>query len=195
MPAQNLAVENLGDAIYANMIMLGFAWQKGVVPVSSRALYRAIRLNGVDAETNLQAFELGRKAAVDPVARGKREDDVPTPETLPLDELIAHRVTALTAYQDARYARRYLDRVERVRAAETSVGGEALTRAVAVNLYKLMAYKDEYEVARLYTDGRWQAYRNETFRGGTTKVWVSSSRSASETSTISCSRPLGSVST
>ena len=85
------AVENLGDAIYANMIMLGFAWQKGVVPVSSRALYRAIRLNGVDAETNLQAFELGRKAAHDPASRGKREDDVPTPETMPLDDLIAHR--------------------------------------------------------------------------------------------------------
>ena len=69
-------MNNLGDAIYANMIMLGFAWQKGVVPVSSRALYRAIRLNGVDAEANLQAFELGRKAAHDPAAarqaRGRR---------------------------------------------------------------------------------------------------------------------------
>src|SRR5581483_150812 len=77
LPAQNLAVNNLGDAIYANMIMLGFAWQKGVIPVSSRALYRAIRLNGVEAEANLQAFELGRKAAFDPAARGEREDDVP----------------------------------------------------------------------------------------------------------------------
>src|SRR4029450_10941791 len=66
MPAQNLAVKNLGDASYGNMMMLGFAWQKGVIPVSSRALYRAIRLNGVDAETNLQAFELGRKAAHNP---------------------------------------------------------------------------------------------------------------------------------
>ena len=173
LPAQSLAVEELGDAIYANMIMLGFAWQKGVVPVSSRALYRAIRLNGVDAEANLQAFELGRKAAFDPETRGKREDDVPTPETLPLDELIAHRTEELTAYQSAAYAKRYLDRVERVRAAEAPLGSTALTRAVAVNLYKLMAYKDEYEVARLYTDGRWAAYRDETFKGGKAKVWLS----------------------
>ncbi|HEX3363756.1 indolepyruvate ferredoxin oxidoreductase family protein [Phenylobacterium sp.] len=172
MPAQNLAVANLGDAIYGNMIMLGFAWQKGVIPLSSRALYRAIRLNGVDAEANLQAFELGRKAAFDPAARGKREDDVPTPETMPLDELIAHRMTELTGYQSAAYARRYADQVAAVRAAEAPLGSEALTRAVAVNLYKLMAYKDEYEVARLYTDGRFQAYRNETFKGGKAKVWL-----------------------
>jgi indolepyruvate ferredoxin oxidoreductase len=173
MPAQNLAVQNLGDAIYGNMVMLGFAWQKGVIPLSSRALYRAIRLNGVDAEANLQAFELGRKAAHDPAERGKREDDVPTPETMPLDDLIAHRAKELTAYQNEAYAKRYLDQVEQVRKAEAPLNQErALTRAVAVNLYKLMAYKDEYEVARLYTDGRFQAYRNETFRGGKTTVWL-----------------------
>ncbi|MDB5475906.1 MAG: pyruvate ferredoxin/flavodoxin oxidoreductase family protein [Phenylobacterium sp.] len=172
LPAQNLAVNNLGDAIYANMIMLGFAWQKGVVPVSSRALYRAIRLNGVDAEANLQAFELGRKAAHDPGARGKREDDVPTPETMPLDELIAHRAKELTAYQNAAYAKRYTDQVAQVRAAEAPLATETLTRAVAVNLYKLLAYKDEYEVARLYSDGRFAAYRKETFKGGKAKVWL-----------------------
>jgi indolepyruvate ferredoxin oxidoreductase len=154
------------------MIMLGFAWQKGVIPVSSRALYRAIRLNGVDAEANLQAFELGRKAAHDPAQRGVREDDVPTPETMALDELIAHRARELTAYQNAAYARRYLDGVDAVRKAEAPLGSDALTRAVAVNLYKLMAYKDEYEVARLYTDGRFQAYRSETFKGGKAKVWL-----------------------
>jgi indolepyruvate ferredoxin oxidoreductase len=172
MPAQNLAVNNLGDAIYGNMIMLGFAWQKGVIPVSSRALYRAIRLNGVDAEANLQAFELGRKATADPTFRGKREDDVPTPETMGLDELIAHRTQELTAYQSGAYARRYAERVAQARAAEAPLGSEALTRAVAVNLYKLMAYKDEYEVARLYTDGRFQAYRDATFKGGKAKVWL-----------------------
>jgi indolepyruvate ferredoxin oxidoreductase len=172
MPAQHLAVENLGDAIYGNMIMLGFAWQKGVVPISSRALYRAIRLNGVDAEANLQAFELGRKAAHDPDARGKREDDVPTPETMGLDELIEHRAAELTAYQNAAYAQRYLTRVERVRTAESKLGLDRLTRAVAVNLYKLMAYKDEYEVARLYTDGRFDKYRAETFKGGRAKVML-----------------------
>jgi indolepyruvate ferredoxin oxidoreductase len=173
LPAQNLAVNNLGDAIYANMVMLGFAWQKGVIPVSSRALYRAIRLNGVDAEANLQAFELGRKAAHDPDFRGKREDDVPTPETMALDELISHRAHELTEYQNAAYARRYLDQVEKVRLAEARVAGsEALTRAVAANLYKLMAYKDEYEVARLYSDGRFAAYRDGAFKGGKAKVWL-----------------------
>ncbi|HEX5263688.1 MAG TPA: indolepyruvate ferredoxin oxidoreductase family protein, partial [Phenylobacterium sp.] len=169
LPAQNLAVENLGDAIYANMIMLGFAWQKGVIPVSSRALYRAIRLNGVDAETNLQAFELGRKAAHAPHDLAETKKPV-TPETLPLDELIAHRAQELTLYQDGSYAQRYLDRVARVRQAEAPLGSEALTRAVAVNLYKLMAYKDEYEVARLYTDGRFAQYRDQTFKGGKAKV-------------------------
>ncbi|MBL8555887.1 MAG: indolepyruvate ferredoxin oxidoreductase family protein [Phenylobacterium sp.] len=172
-PASHLAESQLGDAIYANMIMLGFAWQKGVIPVSSRALFRAIHLNGVEAEANLQAFELGRKAAHDPSARGKREDDVPTPETMPLDELIAHRVAELAAYQDKAYADRYLARVEKVRAAEAALGSSDLTRAVAVSLYKLMAYKDEYEVARLYTDGRFARYRAETFKGGKAKVWLS----------------------
>jgi indolepyruvate ferredoxin oxidoreductase len=173
LPANTLAETHLGDAIYANMIMLGFAWQKGIVPVSSRALYRAIRLNGVDAEANLQAFELGRKAAHDPAARGHREDDVPTPETMPLDELIAHRARELGEYQDPAYARRYLEQVHQVRDAEARLGSETLTRAVAVNLYKLMAYKDEYEVARLYTDGRFDAYRAGTFKGGKAKVWLS----------------------
>jgi indolepyruvate ferredoxin oxidoreductase len=171
-PASHLAETNLGDAIYANMIMLGFAWQKGVVPVSSRALYRAIRLNGVEAEANLQAFELGRKAAHDPAARGPREDDVPTPETMDLDDLIAHRVKELTAYQNRAYADRYLDKVAAVRAAEASLGSTDLTRTVAVSLYRLMAYKDEYEVARLYTDGRFAAYRADTFKGGKAKVWL-----------------------
>src|SRR5690606_12313677 len=171
-PATHLAEVSLGDAIYANMIMLGFAWQKGVVPVSSRALYRAIRLNGVEAEANLQAFELGRKVAHDPAARGLREDDVPTPETMPLDELIAHRAAELRAYQNAAYAERYLQRVGKVRAAEQALGASTdLTRAVAVSLYKLMAYKDEYEVARLYSDGRFAAYRDATFKGGKAKVW------------------------
>jgi indolepyruvate ferredoxin oxidoreductase len=171
-PAHALAERELGDAIFANMIMLGFAWQKGVIPVSSRALYRAIRLNAVDAEANLQAFELGRKAAFAPHEPAEARKPV-TPETMPLDELIAHRARELTAYQNAAYARRYLDRVERVRAAETPLRSEALTRAVAVNLYKLMAYKDEYEVARLYSDGRFAEYRAQTFKRGKAKVLLS----------------------
>jgi indolepyruvate ferredoxin oxidoreductase len=172
-PAHRLAETKLGDAIFSNMIMLGFAWQKGLVPVSSRALYRAIRLNGVDAEPNLQAFELGRVAAHDPASRGPSENDGPTPETIPLAELIERRAADLNVYQDEAYAGRYLRQVEAAAKAEAAFGGEALTRAVANNLYKLMAYKDEYEVARLYTDGRFAAYRDETFEGGKTKVWLS----------------------
>jgi len=169
LAAQQLAETRLGDAIYANMIMLGFAWQKGLIPVSSRALYRAIRLNGVDAEANLQAFELGRKAAVDP-AEVAPPPPAPTPRTLPLDELIERRTAELAAYQNPAYGRRYRDRVDAVRAAEAPLGSEALTRAVAANLYKLMAYKDEYEVARLYSDGRFAEYRGHTFKGGKAKV-------------------------
>jgi indolepyruvate ferredoxin oxidoreductase len=167
--AHHLAVNHLGDAIYGNMIMLGFAWQRGVVPVSSRALYRAIRLNGVDVETNLQAFELGRKAAHDPQSLGPAAEPGPTPQSMPLDALIEHRTSDLIAYQDEAYAARYLESVGQVR----GLGSEALTRAVAINLHKLMAYKDEYEVARLYTDGRFSTYRADIFRGGKAKVWLS----------------------
>jgi indolepyruvate ferredoxin oxidoreductase len=92
---------------------------------------------------------------------------------MPLDELIAHRARELTAYQDGPYARRYLDRVEAVRRAEAPLGSQALTRAAAVSLYRLMAVKDEYEVARLYTNGRFAAWRAETFKGGKAKVLLS----------------------
>ncbi|MEH0195549.1 indolepyruvate ferredoxin oxidoreductase family protein [Caulobacter sp. CCNWLY153] len=176
-PAQRLAEARFGDAIYANMIMVGFAWQRGVIPVSSRALYRAIKLNGVDAEANLQAFELGRQIAFDPAAAGDKPVAVVTPETEPLDALIARRVEDLVAYQDAHYAARYAERIAKVRHAEVAVVGEGaelpLTRAAATNLYRLMAYKDEYEVARLYTDGRFAQELAGTFKGGKAKVWLS----------------------
>ncbi|KQW72965.1 indolepyruvate ferredoxin oxidoreductase [Phenylobacterium sp. Root77] len=172
-PAHHLAETTFGDAIYANMIMVGFAWQKGLIPLSSRAVYRAIRLNGVQAEANLQAFELGRRVAHDPSLARAAEEHTPTPETMPLDELIAHRTRELTAYQNAAYAKRYADTVAKVAAAEAPLGADALTRAVAVNLYKLMAYKDEYEVARLYTDGRFAAERGKTFKGGKAKILLS----------------------
>ncbi len=176
-PAQRLAESRFGDAIYANMIMVGFAWQRGVIPLSSRALYRAIKLNGVDADANLQAFELGRQIAFDPAAAGDKPVDVPTPQTEPLDALIARRVEDLVGYQDAHYAAHYAERISKVRHAEVAMVGEGadlpLTRAAAVNLYKLMAYKDEYEVARLYTDGRFAKELAGTFKGGKAKVWLS----------------------
>src|SRR5581483_2534939 len=156
-PAVALAESKLGDAIYANMIMLGFAWQKGLAPVSARALYRAIKLNGTDVEANLQAFEVGRIAAFDPTSRGPGENQAVTPEAMSLDALITHRAAELTRYQNHAYAERYRERIAKVRAAEAAAGGEALTRAAALNLFKLMAAKDEYEVARLYADGRFDA--------------------------------------
>jgi indolepyruvate ferredoxin oxidoreductase len=171
-PAATLAETRLGDTVFANMIMLGFAWQKGLIPVSSRALYRAINLNGVAAEANLQAFELGRVFADDPQALTAADAAPATPQTMPLDELIARRAADLEAYQDKPYARRYLDRIAAVRAAEAAAGGEALTRAATTNLYRLMAYKDEYEVARLYADGRFAAELDHALTGGKAKVWL-----------------------
>ena len=170
-PAAEMAEQRFGDSLYANMIMLGFAWQKGLVPVSSRALYRAITLNGVAADDNLRAFEAGRIAAHDP-AGGLVATETPTPVSAPLDSLIARRSADLVGYQSRAYAKRFEDRIGAVRAAEAALGGEILTRTVAVNLYKLMAYKDEYEVGRLYADGRFAAELGKTFTGGRVKVWL-----------------------
>jgi indolepyruvate ferredoxin oxidoreductase len=173
--AEALSLEYLYDAMYANMILLGFAWQKGLVPVSLRGVYRAIKLNGVAIDDNVLAFDLGRLAAHDP-ARLKALVPVRTPPPeKTLDELVAHRMAHLTAYQDAALAERYRAVVDRVRAAETAQGlGEALTRAVATNLSKLMSYKDEYEVARLYADPAYEAGLRDILTGPMKfKVWLS----------------------
>jgi indolepyruvate ferredoxin oxidoreductase len=170
-----LSLEYLYDAMYANMILLGFAWQKGLVPVSLRGLYRAIKLNGVAIDDNVLAFDLGRLAAHDP-ARLKAMVPVRTPPPeKTLDELIAHRAAHLTAYQNAAYGERYKAAVAKVRARETALGlGEALSRAVAVNLSKLMSYKDEYEVARLYADPAYEAGLRDILTGPMRfKVWLS----------------------
>jgi indolepyruvate ferredoxin oxidoreductase len=173
--AEALAVQYLYDAMFSNMILLGFAWQKGLVPVSLRGLYRAIKLNGVAIDDNVLAFDLGRLAAYDHT----RLDQIVPVRTPPpeksLDELIAHRIAHLTAYQNADYAKLYQDAVARVRAAEKALNlGEALTRTVATNLSKLMAYKDEYEVARLYADPAWKQGLDETLSGGKNlKIWLS----------------------
>ncbi|WKB51545.1 indolepyruvate ferredoxin oxidoreductase family protein [Eleftheria terrae] len=156
--ADQLAVQLLGDSIYANPMMLGFAWQKGWVPLAHASLMRAIELNGVQVENNKAAFEWGRRAAHDLPAvaalaqpPGQVVQFVRKP-TVNVDELIAKREEFLTAYQNAGYARQYRNFVERVRTAEAPLGSTRLTEAVARYLFKLMAYKDEYEVARLHTD-------------------------------------------
>jgi indolepyruvate ferredoxin oxidoreductase len=146
--ANALAETLLGDTVYANIIMLGFAWQDGLVPVSLPALLRAIELNGVAVARNKRAFAWGRIARADPDFLPKAARGVPTTETL--DELVARRSAFLAEYQNRAYAARFESIVARVRRAESASGSENLTEAVARSLFKLMAYKDEYEVARLH---------------------------------------------
>jgi indolepyruvate ferredoxin oxidoreductase len=162
----------LGNAIAANMFMLGYAYQLGRVPLSGAAIEKAIELNGEAVRMNLEAFAWGRRAAAEPdtVARLVGELHAPVPSrklSETLDEVIARRVEFLGEYQSARYARRYRAMVERVKTAEAGVapGSAALTDAVARSLFKLMAYKDEYEVARLYTNGHFERQIATTFQG------------------------------
>ena len=153
--AEEVAVKLLGDSLYTNPLMLGFAWQKGRVPLSHAALMRAIELNGVQVDNNKAAFEWGRRCAHDLAAVQSlfaAQQVINFVKRQGVDELIAKRVEFLTAYQNAAYAEQYRAFVEKVRQAEKPVGGTRLTEAVARYLFKLMAYKDEYEVARLHTD-------------------------------------------
>ncbi|TAK95718.1 MAG: indolepyruvate ferredoxin oxidoreductase family protein [Aquabacterium sp.] len=169
-----LANRLLGDAIYANPLMLGYAWQMGWVPLSLASLTRAIELNAVQVERNLAAFEWGRRAAHDPVfvarmsmpaqpvqwtARPLRygKDD--------LDTLVQRRMNYLAEYQNEAYAERYRALVGRVRQAESTLNSTRLTETVARQLFKLMAYKDEYEVARLLTSKAFKAQLEEQFEG------------------------------
>ncbi len=170
--ASELATTLLGDSIGGNLLLLGFAYQRGLVPVSAQAIERAIELNGVAVEMNKQAFLWGRRAARWPErvaqvghvhAAGVVE--VKSPETL--DNLIANRAADLVEYQDAAYAERYTSLVDRVRAVERErvKGHSGLAEAVARYYYKLLAYKDEYEVARLYCDPRFIAALEQQFMG------------------------------
>ncbi|MEW6384842.1 MAG: DUF6537 domain-containing protein, partial [Pseudomonadota bacterium] len=225
LDATQLATALLGDAIAANLFILGYAWQQGLVPLSFESLMRAIELNGAAVAMNQQAFAWGRLAAVDPQAvqqaaglvRNRHTDTESTPGPLhplppgewegnewgataaprntgderelrglpshggdvaflplddarlsrSLDEMIERRAAFLVEYQDAAYATRYRDLVARVRATEAErIGGStALTETVARYLFKLMAYKDEYEVARLYTSGDFQRRLQQQFEG------------------------------
>jgi len=171
MDAQALAEEFLGDTIVSNIIAMGYAWQRGLVPVGLAAMRRAIELNGVAVESNQRAFSLGRLAAADPVAT-RELLHAPDPKSLhdeTIDELVDRSAAFLAAYQNGRYAERYRTRIASVREREQAVFGAAsalpLTRVVAEQLRKLMAYKDEYEVARLYTDGEFEKKLAEQFEG------------------------------
>jgi indolepyruvate ferredoxin oxidoreductase len=165
-----LATALLGDSIATNLFMLGYAWQKGLVPLSLEALTRAIELNGVAVETSLRTFTWGRLAAhdlsvVQTAAKPTLRVEKPVARTLA--EIVAKRVELLTAYQDAAYAARYSAFVDKVAKAEKEKarGRSGLAEAVAKSLYKLMAYKDEYEVARLYTDGEFLKKLGSQFEG------------------------------
>jgi indolepyruvate ferredoxin oxidoreductase len=160
LDATRLATGLMGDSIATNLFMVGFAYQRGLIPLGEDAILRAIELNGAAVESNKQSFRWGRLAAVDPVRvaaaavpASAKPDSQRFSESV--DEMIARRAAFLTDYQDAAYARRYTDFVAKVRAAETArlPGKTALTEAVARYYFKLLAVKDEYEVARLYTDG------------------------------------------
>ncbi|HEX9173265.1 MAG TPA: indolepyruvate ferredoxin oxidoreductase family protein [Telluria sp.] len=167
--ATKLATALMGDSIAANLFMLGYAWQKGRIPLTEAALLRAIELNGVAVASNKKSFLWGRRAAFDL----KRVENVATPAQaivvqMPqsLENVIKKRVESLTAYQDRAYAAGYEELVTRVRVAESAQGlGNKLSLAVAKYYYKLLAYKDEYEVARLYTDGRFLEQVKSQFEG------------------------------
>ncbi|MGZ5235645.1 MAG: indolepyruvate ferredoxin oxidoreductase family protein [Caldimonas sp.] len=171
MDAQTLAEDFLGDSIVSNILAMGYAWQRGLVPVGLAAMQRAIELNGVAVESNKVAFSLGRLAAAEPVACREllHEPDPAAQHPESLDELVARSAEFLAAYQGAGYAERYRHFVASVRAREEercgAQGGLPLSRAVAEQMRKLMAYKDEYEVARLYTDGAFARQIAAQFEG------------------------------
>jgi indolepyruvate ferredoxin oxidoreductase len=158
--ASAMATALMGDAVATNVFLLGYTWQKGWIALEEASLMRAIELNGAAIPMNKAAFAWGRQAALDlPKVRQAAGLDKPgqvimmPPRTLSLEALIADRTQRLTGYQNAAYARRYEAVVRQIAAAEKQrTGSDRLAREVAISLYKLMAYKDEYEVARLYLE-------------------------------------------
>ena len=166
--ATRIATRLLGDSIASNLFLVGYAWQQGLVPLSQAAIFDAVALNGVSVDWNRQAFEWGRRAAhdLDAVLAVAGESREPAGK-LSLDELVERRAADLAAYQNPAYAERYRSLVEQVRRAEEhrTHGKGGLAEAVARHAYKLMAYKDEYEVGRLYADPAFKRKLNEQFEG------------------------------
>lgn len=166
--ANALAARLLGDTVATNILLMGLAWQQGLIPISLAAIERAIELNGVAVEMNRQAFHIGRLAVSNPQALAQFGNKQTTSDDS-LAALIEARAAHLTAYQNAAYAEPYRQLVERVKKAEQAIfGGDQtlpLSRAVARNYAKLLAPKDEYEVARLYTDGVFKKSLEDAFEG------------------------------
>ena len=172
LDASKAAAEAFSDSIAANLLMLGYAYQLGGLPLPSRAVERAIEINGRAIEMNLSAFRLGRAAAARPHdfrrilesdgSRGTTDHDEP------LEEIVKSGEIFLTSYQDSRYGRRYRKLVERVASAEATLGAsrDILARTVARAYWKLLAYKDEYEVARLFVSNDFQKNLARSFEPG-----------------------------
>ncbi|MBU3647041.1 MAG: indolepyruvate ferredoxin oxidoreductase family protein, partial [Limnohabitans sp.] len=166
--ADRVATQVLGDSLFINPLMLGYAWQKGWIPLSQEALMRAMELNDVAVEKNKAAFTWGRHCAhnLSAVLTSLAPEQVVQfhqPQTL--DAVVDKRVAFLTAYQNAAYANDYRLLVQQVREAEAPLNKTSLSDAVARNLFKLMAYKDEYEVARLHTDAAFLRKIGDMFEG------------------------------
>jgi len=172
--AGGIATGLLGDSIGSNLFMLGVAYQRGLIPLKAQSITEAVALNKVAVEFNQKAFAWGRAWVVDPVNVEKQAgitsvsehsaDQTENGSATQLDSLLADRVERLTQYQSKRYAKKYAQFVARIREMDT-IAGQPLTRAVATNLYKLMAYKDEYEVARLYSQPAFRESLESKFTG------------------------------
>ncbi|HCJ29336.1 MAG TPA: indolepyruvate ferredoxin oxidoreductase family protein [Pseudomonas sp.] len=164
--ATRLATRLMGDSIATNLFLLGFAYQQGLLPLSAEAIEKAITLNGVSTELNLQAFRWGRRAVLEREAVEKlaRPAELAEPIGQTLEEIVDWRVDFLTQYQNSAYAKRYRDKVEQVRALDTA-DDLALSKAVARYYFKLLAYKDEYEVARLYSEPEFRQQLEAQFEG------------------------------
>ncbi|QIB51438.1 MULTISPECIES: indolepyruvate ferredoxin oxidoreductase family protein [Pseudomonas] len=172
LDASRIATVLMGDSIATNTFMLGFAYQKGWLPVAQESLVQAIELNGTAIEFNLKAFDWGRRAAADlPRLRSLIDSNSSKAAAQPLsqnlDEVIQRRIATLTEYQNAKLGDKYLARVQQFREAETRIAGEPgkLTETVARNYFKVLATKDEYEVARLYTNGDFMKKIEAQFEG------------------------------
>ena len=169
LPASKWATALTGDSIGTNILMLGYAWQKGLLPVSLGSILQAIRLNGTFVEGNLRTFALGRVAAHSPGALSRETDGATeAPSLATVEDVLASRMRLLTAYQDERYAGAYRDFVNEVRTSvrrRQLTDGDAFVREVALTLARLMAYKDEYEVARLYTEAGFEEKLRREFEG------------------------------
>lgn len=169
--ASRLATGLMGDSLATNLFLVGYAWQKGLIPLSEEAILKAIELNSIKLEFNRQSFIWGRRAAVDPEQVAAL---VGSSHTAPqhivsktLDEVIFRRSKFLENWQNAAWANLYLNAIEQIHKAERKIQNDRtpLTEAAARSLFKLMAYKDEYEVARLYTDGTFLSALHEHFEG------------------------------